>query len=454
MRRAVAYALVAVFIALPYLRIGGKPSILLDLPRREFTFFGATFLATDTLLFMLGFVSLIILLFAFTALFGRVWCGWACPQTVYMEFLFRPIEQWLEGGRIGSMDMDEQRRLHPRRLLKYAIYAVLSMGLAHVFLAYFVGVDRLGEWIHRSPIEHPTSFAVMAFTSLAMFLDFAWFREQTCLVACPYGRLQSVLLDRRSLIVGYDFGRGEPRMRGKQGRPAHAGDCIDCHLCVIACPTGIDIREGLQMECVHCTQCMDACDSVMAKIGKPLGLIRYSSRDQLEGRPARLLRPRVVLYPLALAIAIGLLAFTLGNRSDADVTVLRSGGTPYTLGHDGSVTNLIRVKVANRGSRARDFRVALAGAPDLKLVMPIPTLAVPPGKSATAVVFVVAPRGAIASGTRDIAVQVTDGARFDQVFPYRLIGPEPGDSHDEHEQRDEHEPHDPPDRSTPGGGHR
>ncbi len=434
-RRAVAYALMALFIALPYLRVGGKPSVLLDLPRREFTLLGTTFLATDTLLFMLLLVSAIIALFAFTALFGRVWCGWTCPQTVYMEFLFRPIERWLEGGRIGSMTLDEQRRPHPRRVLKWAIYAVLAMGLAHVFLAYFVGVDRLAVWVRRSPIEHPTSFLVMAVTAVAMFLDFAWFREQTCLVACPYGRLQSALLDRRSLIVGYDPGRGEPRLKGTRDRPARAGDCIDCGLCVITCPTGIDIRDGLQMECIHCTQCMDACDSVMVKIGKPPGLIRYSSRDQLEGRPARLVRPRVVLYPLALAVALGLLAFNLGTRTDAEITVLRSGGAPYLLGVDGAITNLIRVKVVNRGSLPREYRIALAGAPDLQLVMPAPVLRVAAGGTGTAMVFVVAPRGSMPSGTRDIALQVSDGARFDQAYAYRLIGPEPGDATERRERR-------------------
>jgi cytochrome c oxidase accessory protein FixG len=455
LRRATAYILIAVFVALPYLRIAGKPSILLDLPRREFTMFGTTFLATDTLLFMLLFVSLIIALFAFTALFGRVWCGWACPQTVYMEFLFRPIEQWLEGGRIGSMTMDEQRKLHPKRLLKYAIYAVLAFGLAHVFLAYFVGVDRLWVWMHSSPIEHPTSFFVMALTTGAMFLDFAWFREQTCLVACPYGRLQSALLDRRSLIVSYDPRRGEPRMKGKKDRPGDAGDCIDCHLCVIACPTGIDIREGLQMECVHCTQCIDACDSVMAKVGKPLGLIRYSSRDEIEGRPARVLRPRVVLYPLALALALGLLAFNLARRSDADITVLRGGGDdPYTLGEHGEVTNLIRVKVVNRGGAKRDFRVALAGSPDLRLVTPMPTLPVEPGRSGTAMVFVVAPKGAIPAGTRDIQLSVSDGRRFQETVSYRLLGPEPGDSTEHHGREHEGREGDGEHRAPDGAGER
>ena len=215
-RRVVAYVLMLVFFAIPHIRVGGKPLILLDLPRRQFTFVGVTFLPTDTLLLMLLMASILIGVFLLTALFGRVWCGWACPQTVYMEFLFRPIERFFEGGRSGSLELDRQGRrgqLDPRRLAKYAVYGVLSLFLAHTFLAYFVGVEQLAVWVRRSPVEHPTSFAIMALTSGAIMLDFTWFREQTCLVACPYGRVQSVLLDRQSLIVAYDVNRGEPRAK-------------------------------------------------------------------------------------------------------------------------------------------------------------------------------------------------------------------------------------------------
>src|SRR5690348_1587838 len=203
-----------VFFAIPYVKIGGKPLMLLDLPRREFTFGGVTFLPTDTLLLMLLMMSILITVFLLTALFGRVWCGWSCPQTVYMEFLFRPIERWLEGGRSGSMHLDSQGirgQMNPRRISKYAIYFVLALLLAHTFLAYFVGVDQLAVWVRRSPAQHPTSFALMALTTSAIMFDFSFFREQTCLVACPYGRWQSALLDKQSLIVAYDRNRGEPR---------------------------------------------------------------------------------------------------------------------------------------------------------------------------------------------------------------------------------------------------
>ena len=194
-RRAVAWALMAIFLVVPYLRMNGRPLVLLDLPRRRFDLFGTTFLPTDTVLFQLLFIGVVIAILLFTALFGRVWCGWGCPQTVYMEFLFRPIERFVEGGFLGSRRLDATKGPHVRRLVKHAIFAVVAVVLAHTFLGYFVGVETLARWVRLSPVEHPTAFLVMLGTTALIFLDFAYFREQTCLVACPYGRLQSVLLD-------------------------------------------------------------------------------------------------------------------------------------------------------------------------------------------------------------------------------------------------------------------
>ena len=434
-RRVVAFGLMLVFFLIPHLRMAGKPLILLDLPRRQFTLFGTTFLPTDTLLLMLLLASIIITIFLLTALFGRVWCGWACPQTVYMEFLFRPIERLCEGGRSGSLGLDKQHRyFHPRRLLKYAIYGVLALFLAHTFLAYFVGTEALAQWVRRSPAEHPTSFFIMAGTSLAVFANFTYFREQTCLVACPYGRMQSVLLDRQSLIVAYDPNRGEPRMKGRV-RPAGAGDCIDCGACVLTCPTGIDIRDGLQMECIHCTQCADACDDVMTKVGKPKGLIRYTSRELLEGHKRHFIRPRTVLYPLALAVFLAGFGYSLATRDAADVTVLGGQGEPFTRQADGRIANQVRVKIANRTNADHDYRIEVLGAEQGSVVVPQNPLAVAAGQSAVTPLFVLLPRSAFHDGEHHVTVRVSDGNGFSTDVPYRLVGPEDED-HEEHDRRE------------------
>jgi cytochrome c oxidase accessory protein FixG len=435
-RRVLAYVLMLVFLLVPYIRIGGRPLLLLDLPRREFTFFGTTFGATETLLFMLLFGSIFLAIFLLTALLGRVWCGWACPQTVYMEFLFRPIEYWLEGGPRGTSANDARPGLKPRRLIKLGIYLVLAMFLAHTFLAYFVGIDTLIEWVQVPPAQNLSGFLVMLFTTGLIFTDFAWFREQTCLVACPYGRIQSVLLDRRSLIVGYDRRRGEPRHKGAKQRGPTDGDCIDCGMCVQTCPTGIDIRDGLQMECIHCTQCADACDAVMAKIGRPKGLIRYTSRDEIEGLPRRLLRWRVVLYPALLLTLLGAFAFTLGQRTDAEVTVLRGLGAPYTQDAEGRFVDQARVRIHNRASDDRRFQISLVDAEGVQMIAPQNPMPVPGRRMVTTTLFLVAAREAIPHGERVVMLRVAEGERFSVDVPYRMVGPQ--DDDDRHEPEGEH----------------
>ena len=432
-RRVLAYVLMLVFFALPYLRVGGRPPILLDLPRREFVLFGTTFLPTDTLLFMLLFLSVAIAIFLVTAIWGRVWCGWACPQTVYMEFLFRPIEYWLEGGPRGAKKLDRRGGLPARRALKNAIFFLLAMFLAHTFLAYFVGIEQLVHWVQGSPKQHPVAFSVMGLTTLAIFLDFAWFREQTCLLACPYGRLQTVLFDRRTMMVGYDPKRGEPRMRGLVDRPADAGDCINCELCVIACPTGIDIRDGLQMECVHCTQCIDACDAVMSRIGRPKGLIRYTSRNGLERSGPRGVRVRLLLYPVALAVTVGLFLFFLAYRSSTEVTLLRGAGAPYRQGEDPTIVNEVRLRFANRNPDTRRYRIQLVGTPDARLIAPINPFPVEAGRTGSTTVFVVSPREAFDGGERRVMFRVEDGDRFGRNYVHRLPGPAPGHGEDRHD---------------------
>ena len=420
-----AYALIAIFLAIPWLQLNGKPLILLDAPHREFTFFGYTFLSTDTLLFMLFLGILILFVFLLTALFGRVWCGWGCPQTVWMEYLFRPLERLIEGPPTFSQKLDrEHHNWHWRRVLKFVVYFGLAVVLGNTFLAYWVGVDQLKVWVTHSPVEHPSAFAIMAVTTVLVYLDFSYFREQTCTIACPYGRWQSALLDKSSMIVAYDVKRGEPRMKGLKERPAAAGDCVDCGNCVTTCPTGIDIRDGLQMECIHCTQCADACDAVMEKIGKPRGLIRYSSRELMAGEREHWLRPRTVLYPTVLAGFIGTFIFLLHTKPMADVSLLAATGVPYTLEADGRVMNQVRVKITNRASRDAAYRIRVAGVDSGQTIIPVNPFPVAHGASETTSIFFMSPRSAFRDGNRPITIHLSDEHGFDADFPYRLLGPQ------------------------------
>ncbi len=424
-----AYGLISVFTITPYLRIGGKPPILLDIPAREFTLFGTTFYPTDTLPLALMILSVFVSIFLLTAFFGRVWCGWACPQTVYMEFLYRPIERLFEGkpGR--------QRKLGAwRKPAKFAVFLVISMFLAHTFLAYFVGVDRLWLWVQSSPAQHPFAFLVMAATTGLMMFDFAFFREQTCLVACPYGRFQSVMLDRQSLIVTYDEQRGEPRgkiTKSKKSKdvrlPVAAearGDCVDCGLCVRTCPTGIDIREGLQMECIGCAQCIDACDDVMEKIGRKKGLIRYSSQAAVSGEPVKLLRPRVVIYPALLLGLLTGLVLVLAGRQPADITLLRGAGSPFVVLPDGNVSNQLHVKVRNRAAEAATFQVELIDVTNGQVVSSNNPFTVGSGEAHDAPMTIIVPRDVFKDGRRDIQLRIaTEDNAFSTIRPYRLLGP-------------------------------
>ncbi len=423
-RRVVAYLLMVVFVAIPHLRISGKPLILLDIPARQFTILGRTFLPNDTLVLALFMLTVFVSIVLVTAIAGRAWCGWACPQTVYMEFLFRPIDRLFEGTR-GKGGKPRGRMSVAAQLARFAVYLLLSMFLAHTFLAYFVGTERLSQWVRSSPIEHPTAFLVMAATTGLMLFDFLFFREQLCTIACPYGRFQSVMLDRQSLIVGYDYVRGEPRKKGKRLGGERAGDCVDCHQCVVVCPTGIDIRAGLQMECINCTQCIDACDNVMDRVGLPRGLIRFSSQDALEQKPKHLVRPRTLIYPLVLAAVIGGLVFAVNEKSGFDARMIRGKGSPFTVVAGGKISNSMQIRLVNRTDQQQRYRLELETPQSAVLEVIDPdALQLTPGQSVLVPLEIRFPGGLTAGdGNCTSLIRISDQSDNQRQLNFRILGP-------------------------------
>ncbi len=449
-RRLVAYVLLIVYNALPWISIGGKPSIHLNLPAREFTFFGATFLPTDTVLLMLFVAGLFVLIFLLTALFGRVWCGWACPQTVYLEFIYRPIERLFEGEPTARGE--RPKKIPGWRVAgKYVVFFLISWHLAHTFLAYFVEPTTLLQWSTQSPFDHPAAFTiVMAVTGLMLF-DFVYFREQTCIVACPYGRFQSVMLDRQSLIISYDESRGEPRgklkKRRSKGTPAKddlslkvvheapvRGDCIDCEMCVTTCPTGIDIRRGLQMECIGCAQCIDACDSVMDRIGRPRGLIRYSSQAAMEENRRSVIRPRVFIYPAILSIIVIAFVTVLVTSPAANVTIHRIGDRAYTVVDSGMASGMVRndleLRIVNRTNEPQRYRFTIGGIEGGELISQDQNLELPAGGRGRAAVSLFVPREAFTMGRATATITLRDDGGYEREMTYRLQGPWGSESSD------------------------
>ena len=425
----VGWALIVLFVSLPIIKVNGLPAVFLDVASREFTFFGRTFFATDGVLLMLLMLSIFVAIIGMTALVGRAWCGWGCPQTVYMELLFRPIERLFEGDRNSQLRLDK-RGGGLRRVFKNVTFLVVSLFVANVFLAYFVSVETLLAWMTSSPAEQPTGFLVMAVTAGLVFYDFAYFREQMCTVICPYARLQAALFDKDSLIIGYDERRGEPRHKGKS-RPGD-GDCIDCNACVVTCPTGIDIREGLQLECIACAQCVDACNFIMAKVNKPPGLIRYASQSSLSGGKRRVLRVRVFIYGALLAVLLaGLIVFG-ASRVGPDVTVLRGIGAPFVIAGD-DVRNQVRIKIENRSRDEGTYRLTILVGEGQEakpvetqggqVILPENPLVVAGQSRRTTSAFLIFPKASFQAGSVPIVVRVEEEGRDPIDTRYQLLGP-------------------------------
>jgi cytochrome c oxidase accessory protein FixG len=361
-RTVLSLALLAILFGTPFITIDGHPVFLFDIPHRKFILFGQMFGPHDFFLFGLMFITTAVFVILFTVVFGRLFCGWVCPQTVFMEMVFRRIDYWVEG------DHTHQRRLNEslwtgekilKKGTKHVIYILLSFLVGNMLLAWIIGVGDLWKIMTDPPSLHPGGLtAMLGFTGLFYWI-FSWFREQACILVCPYGRLQGVLLDKNSVVIAYDYIRGEPRGKIRRDKERTNGDCIACNLCVDVCPTGIDIRNGTQLECVNCTACIDACDEVMEKIKKPRGLIRYDSANNILNQTGFRWTPRVIGYTSVLAVLISVVVYFTATRTELDVTILRTPGMFYQEMPNDKISNIYDVKVLNKTFSAASLSLRL-----------------------------------------------------------------------------------------------
>ena len=355
-RTIVAYFLLAVFFILPFLKINGNPVLLINVIDRQFFIFGQPFFPQDFFILALGAITSIVFIILFTVVFGRIFCGWICPQTIFLEMIFRKIDYLIEGDRNKQMKLDRQEWNSEKiwkRSLKWSIFIIISLIITHWMFMYIVGYQEVFNMIKEGPFNNFTGFLVMIVFTAAFYFTFAWFREQVCTLVCPYGRLQGVLIDKQTINVYYDFKRGENRSKWRKGEDRKAegkGDCIDCNQCVVVCPTGIDIRNGQQLECVNCTACIDACDEVMVKVGLPKGLIRYATEDEIEKEVPFKFTGRMKAYSVVLLLMLGFLGFLLSNRGTMETKFIKPAGSTYFV-RDGQITNTYNYTFLNKSNK-------------------------------------------------------------------------------------------------------
>ncbi len=425
-RTYLSWVLLAFLFATPFIRVNGQPMILINILERKFVLFGMVFWPQDFHIFVLIMIAVIVFIFLFTAVYGRLFCGWICPQTVFMEMVFRKIEYLIEGNArrqraLRAQPWDAEKLF--KKGLKHAIFFGFSFVIGNLFLAYIIGVDELYTIVTDPPSRHLGGFVSMLAFSGTFYFIFAFFREQVCTLVCPYGRLQSVLLDENSIVISYDFKRGEPRKRFRKSEArAGAGDCIDCRQCVAVCPTGIDIRDGTQLECINCTACIDVCDEVMDKVGLPRGLVRYASHNSIETGRRKLFTTRVIGYTTVLAVLMGLVLFFLTGRGDVETTILRASGTLYQLKGDTAVTNLYTLKIVNKTSGTIPVMLRLL-RPEGILTLVGTDLVVPPDSLAESAFFVELPLGSAPGLKNEIEIGVYTGAQLLETVSTTFMGP-------------------------------
>lgn len=431
-RTWVAILLLAILIAGPFIKINGAPLLMMNIPARKFILFGQIFWPQDLYIFALLLITIFIMIVLFTAVFGRVWCGWLCPQTVFMEMVFRKIEYWIEGDAQQQRALDNApwtARKFARKALKHGVFFALSFFVGNLLLAYIIGVDDLWRIVRDDPRHHLVGLFAMIGFSLLFYGIFARFREQACTFICPYGRFQSVLLDNDSIVVAYDHRRGEPKQRFNKHQPyeerkrAGVGDCINCGFCVDVCPTGIDIRNGTQMECVNCTACIDACDSVMDRLAFPRGLIRYASQRNInEGLRFRV-TARMVLYSVLLLLLSGVLVVILATRTNVETQLLRAPGTMFQELPEHEIGNLYLVKVVNKTLRDIPVELRLESPASARLQVPGGVLIAPRENLAQSAVVISAPREQFRGGNLPVAIGVYENGKKLRTLKSNLVGP-------------------------------
>lgn len=435
-RQWVSWFLLALMFIGPFVTISGNPLLLFNIVDRKFSIFGQMFWPTDTFIFAICMVLFFVMIAVFTAVFGRVWCGWLCPQTVLMEMVFRKIEYWIDGDYLA------QKRLAAapwtaakvaRRALKLAVFFAISFVIGNWLLMYIIGWEAVWKIVTDNPALHLQGLAAMVVFTFIFFLIFSRFREQACTFICPYGRFQSVLIDNNSLIVSYDPNRGEKRAFFKKSvtrelrKAQGVGDCIDCGACVDVCPTGVDIRNGLQMECVHCTACIDACDHVMDRLNFPRGLIRYASQTGINTGQHFRFTPRLVGYCVVLLLLGSLLSYLLFSRTDVQATaLLRTPGQVYTVLPDGNVQNVFLTKLRNRTHDAKPVSVKLLEPANGTATL-LGITQVEPAQIVQVPVLVVLPRSALHGGLSHVVAGLYSGDKLIQKMQSDFAGPRDGE---------------------------
>lgn len=417
---------IIVFFTLPFVKFNGEPIFLFNIIERKFILFGFIFWPQDFFIFGIGMVTMVIFIALFTVAFGRIFCGWVCPQTIFMEMIFRKIEYFIEGDAPQQKALSKQpwnKEKILKRGGKYIVFFLLSFLIANTFLSYIIGVDELFKIISEPVSQHLTGFISLLLFTGVFFFVYVWFREQACIVVCPYGRLQGVLMDRDTMVVAYDYVRGEPRAKYKKNETRTHGDCIDCGQCVKVCPTGIDIRNGTQLECVNCTACIDACDFMMEKVGFEKGLIRYASENNIAANAKQSFTPRMKAYSAVLTLLIGVLVFLLVTRTDVDATILRAQGQLYQEYDNNKISNLYNVKVINKTRKEMPISLKLENAEGEIELVGHNNLVVPPEGLVEGTFFVKVDKSFVKERKNKLLIGVYSGDKKIETIKTNFLGP-------------------------------